>query len=77
MTQPNNPPEIAPTATILAELLKRYRDQQATINVDGLTINVTIKDSRIRFGHLDVLVVPVNGSGQKWMEHHKVTLTAI
>lgn len=58
------------------EMMEKLLGLQGTINVDGLTINVTIKDSRIRFGHTDVLITPVNGSGEKWVEHTKVSISA-
>lgn len=53
--------------------LDSYKNQTATINVDNLCIGVVIKDARMRFGHLDFLVTPILGTGEKWMEHHRVT----
>lgn len=37
-------------------------------------IHVTVKDARIRFGHLDYLVEPRSGSGQTWVEADRVDL---
>jgi len=52
--------------------LDSYKNVTGTIDVNGLCIGVTIKDARIRYGHLDFLVEPIFGSGEKWMENHKV-----
>lgn len=53
--------------------LDSYKDRTGTIDVNGLSIGVVIKDARIRYGHLDFLVTPILGTGEKWMENHKVT----
>lgn len=34
--------------------------------VEGLSIPVTVFDARLRFGSVDVQIVPVNGGGSKW-----------
>jgi hypothetical protein len=45
----------------------------AAMTLDDLTVSVRINDVRTRFGHIDLLVQPVNGSGEKWVERHRVT----
>lgn len=35
---------------------------------DTLYVSVKITDARIRFGHVDYLVVPVAGKGRIWIE---------
>ena len=40
--------------------------------MEGLTVGVKITDVRVRFGHLDLLVKPLNGSGERWVEQHRV-----
>lgn len=55
--------------------LDEYRNRTGTIRVDDLHVSVQIKDARLRFGHLDLLVVPVSGSGERWVESHRVDLT--
>jgi len=45
----------------------------AFMTLDDLTVSVRINDVRVRFGHIDLLVEPVNGSGTKWVEQHRVT----
>ena len=52
--------------------LNNYRNQTGTVTIDGLTVTVTVKDARIRFGHLDLLITPVNGAGEKWMEARRI-----
>lgn len=44
-----------------------------SINMDDLNVHVRITNARIRFGHIDLLVEPINGSGEKWVERHRVT----
>jgi len=46
----------------------------ASIAMDDLQISVLITDARVRFGHIDLLVEPVKGSGKKWVEYHRVTI---
>ena len=43
------------------------------MTLDDLTVGVNIADARVRFGHIDLLVEPINGSGEKWVEKHRVT----
>ena len=39
-----------------------------------MTVNVKIVDARRRFGHLDLLVVPVSGSGEVWVERKNIEI---
>lgn len=54
--------------------LNEYRGRNGTITIDGLTVGVEIKDARVRFGHLDLLVTPKDGGGQKWIESRRVEI---
>lgn len=45
-----------------------------TYEVDELTVGITIKDARVRFGHIDLLVEPIEGSGMQWVEKHRVSV---
>lgn len=54
--------------------LETYRDKIGTIAVDDLRIQVKVTDARMRFGHLDLLVTPVSGTGERWIEQHRVEL---
>lgn len=54
--------------------LSTYRGRSGTIAVNALTIGVEIKDARLRFGHLDLLVSPLHGSGEQWIESHRVVV---
>ena len=40
----------------------------------GLKYEVTIVDSRIRWGSVDYLVTPVSGSGERWVSASSVGL---
>lgn len=44
-----------------------------SIDMDDLCVHVRITDARVRFGHIDLLVEPIKGSGKKWVERHRVT----
>jgi hypothetical protein len=46
----------------------------AKMDVEKMTINVTVKDIRARCGHVDVLVTPVNGQGEQWVENHRIQI---
>jgi len=37
-----------------------------------LTVGVRIKETRVRFGHIDLLVTPLTGTGEVWVEKHRV-----
>ena len=56
------------------EQLKTYENRLAFIRMNDMTVYVTIKSARRRFGHIDFLVTPIQGGGEKWLEHHKVHL---
>lgn len=44
---------------------------------DGLAVRVRIINTRTRFGHIDLLVEPINGTGTKWVEKHRVTTVTV
>jgi len=44
------------------------------LDKDGFAVNVTIQDVKQNFGRVDVLVVPVSGTGEKWTNLNKLTL---
>jgi hypothetical protein len=46
----------------------------AKMDVEKMTINVKVKDIRVRFGHVDVLVTPIDGQGEQWVENHRVKI---
>jgi hypothetical protein len=52
--------------------LDTFRGRKGLIAVDDLMVEVKIADARLRFGHLDLLVTPVAGSGERWVEQHRV-----
>lgn len=51
-----------------------YKGLNAQIAINKLTVNVKIVDARRRFGHLDLLVVPVSGSGEVWVERKNIEI---
>lgn len=52
--------------------LDDYAGKRASVTVDDLVIDVTVTKARARFGHLDLLVTPVAGGGEQWIEQHRV-----
>lgn len=63
------------TADIAKSLdLDEYANRVGSIDLDGLTIGVVVKQARVRFGHLDLLVTPREGSGERWIESRRVAL---
>ena len=49
-------------------------EERGTIEVNGLTFDVFVVGRRKRYGHIDLAVTPVSGSGKRWVESSKVTL---
>jgi hypothetical protein len=44
----------------------------AVLVMDGLMVSVTILDTKSVYGRLDVLIAPVSGSGQKWVNSERL-----
>jgi hypothetical protein len=51
-----------------------YRGCEATYRTGELDFEVTIIESRQRFGHLDLLITPQAGSGQRWTEFKNLSI---
>ena len=51
-----------------------YRGLTATYRTGELDFEVTIVESRQRFGHLDLLITPQAGSGQRWTEFKNMSI---
>lgn len=48
------------------------RGEIGVLSMEGLDVGVKIADVRVRFGHIDYLVKPLNGKGEVWVERHRV-----
>jgi len=55
--------------------LDDFRGRSGVMSVEDLIVEVKITDARFRFGHLDLLVTPVAGEGERWVEQHRVTVS--
>ena len=66
-TQTPNPDRFARTADGKIDF-DAYRGCTATYRTGELDFEVEIIDSRQRFGHLDLLIVPIMGAGERWTE---------
>lgn len=51
-----------------------YVTKTGAIDADGLSIHVRINEARTRYGHLDLLVTPLAGSGQRWVEYKNIEI---
>ena len=56
------------------ELMKNIGKVAEWDDGSGLKYEVTITDSRLRWGSVDYLIVPVAGSGQRWVSGGSVSL---
>ena len=46
--------------------------KEGVVFIDELSVGIKIVKERFRYGHYDVLVSPLIGDGEKWVEFHKV-----
>jgi hypothetical protein len=69
-------PRIVKNADFAPGQLDSFSGKIGLMDVDGLNFEVRIAGARVRFGHLDFLVTPVNGAGEKWIESHRIDLDA-
>ena len=51
-----------------------YKGLQATYRTGELDFEVTVLDSRQRFGHLDLLITPEYGAGERWTEFKNLVI---
>lgn len=56
-----------------AELMKNIGKVAKWHDDKGMTFYVTITDSRVRWGQVDYLVVPVEGHGSRWVADSSLT----
>jgi hypothetical protein len=54
------------------EQIAALKGMMGKMSIESLDIGVQIKDVRRRFGHIDVLVEPLNGTGEQWVEKHRI-----
>lgn len=54
--------------------LDAYKEKTGVIVENNLSINVKIVDARRRYGHLDLKVTPLDGSGYVWVERKNITI---
>jgi len=72
-TETPNPDRFARTADGKIEF-DAYKGLYATYNTGELDFLVTILDSRQRFGHLDLLITPRHGAGERWTEFKNLVI---
>ncbi|MFZ9715832.1 MAG: hypothetical protein ACO3CH_00045 [Ilumatobacteraceae bacterium] len=54
------------------ESLQYLKGKMGQIEYETMQIAVKILEIRRRFGHVDALVTPDSGKGEKWIALHKV-----
>ena len=54
--------------------LDTFPGRNGIMTVDDLSVEVKITDARLRFGHLDLLITPVAGDGEQWVEEARVAM---
>ena len=51
-----------------------YRGHKGSYRVESLDVEILVLEARQRFGHLDLLITPVAGNGERWTELKNITL---
>jgi hypothetical protein len=51
-----------------------YAGLKASYRVESLNVEVMVLEARQRFGHLDLLITPIAGSGERWTEYKNIVL---
>lgn len=70
----------SPKATLVARTsdgkvdLNAYIGLHAEYEFGDLTVKTIIRDARTRFGHLDLLITPISGAGERWVERKNLAL---
>lgn len=59
------------------ELIKNIGKVAKWDDGQGLSYDVTITDSRLRWGSVDYLVAPVAGSGTRWVSGYSVKVETL
>jgi hypothetical protein len=56
--------------------LGAYIGQKVFFSIPDMDMKVegTVTDARVRYGHLDLLVIPTKGTGSKWFERKNVSI---
>jgi hypothetical protein len=62
---------------LIDEELIKYRGTRGIITENGLQFLVDVMDVRRRYGHTDVLVRPVAGEGETWVDTERFLITSV
>lgn len=65
-----------PAPQVAAEVRKQYRGRLAKVTLEGMEVGIKISEVRSRYGHVDLLVTPRQGSGERWIQADRVTLSS-
>jgi len=56
--------------------LLAYIGKTGAIEANGLSVDVKINDARTRYGHLDLSVTPLAGTGERWVEYKNIAINS-
>lgn len=51
-----------------------YRGLRGSYCVESLDVEILVLEARQRFGHLDLLITPIAGNGERWTEFKNIAL---
>lgn len=51
-----------------------YKGLEATIDVNGMSVDVLVTDARVAYGRFDLCVEPKSGVGFRWIDYRNVSL---
>jgi hypothetical protein len=71
-TVADSPASLRKGPPVNQEAREAYVGKYGRLSTGGMLFNVKIKDIRNRYGNLDVLVTPMSGSGEKWVQVHRI-----
>lgn len=57
-----------------ADDLAGFIGRKGQIDLGSLTVDVSVRNARHRYGHVDLLISPNAGSGEQWVEGRRVKL---
>lgn len=55
--------------------LRAFEGKTGSIEFDGLVVEIGVIRARFRYGHIDLRVTPIAGSGERWVERKRVSLS--
>ena len=67
--------QVATKRKITDTNLQDFEGKTGSIDFDGLVVEIRVSRARFRYGHIDLLVTPKAGTGERWIERNRVSLS--